>query len=107
MEEKRIFYRNYPTVKFAKNETVLLEDEIPKYATHQFFTDLLHPDDYPCVMEAMGAHLQGKTSVYEVEYQIKTKNGGYKRYYDLGKITKFCSFHEVFTYNIFTLVQFL
>jgi len=65
------------------------KDEIPKYATHQFFTDLLHPDDYPCVMEAMGAHLQGKTSVYEVEYQIKTKNGGYKRYYDLGKITKF------------------
>lgn len=65
------------------------KEEIPQNATHQFFTDLLHPGDYPNVMEAMREHLQGKASVYEVEYRIQTKNGDYKRYYDLGKITKF------------------
>ncbi|MGV8906274.1 MAG: sensor domain-containing diguanylate cyclase [Acetobacterium sp.] len=63
--------------------------DIPKNATHLFFTGLLHPDDYPNVMAAMRNHLQGKTRAYEVEYQIKTKNDDYKWYYSLGKITKF------------------
>lgn len=65
------------------------KEEIPKNSTHLFFTDLLHPDDYPNVMEAMRNHLNGKASAYDVEYRIQTKNGDYKWYYDLGKITKF------------------
>lgn len=64
------------------------EDEIPKHVTHTYFTSKLHPEDYPKTMQNMSDHLVGKSSVYEVEYRIQTKDGQYKWYYDLGKITE-------------------
>lgn len=65
------------------------KEEIPENVPYQFFTDKIHPDDYPRVMEIMTNHLHGKSSIYEVEYRIQAKNNDYKWYYDLGKITKF------------------
>lgn len=64
------------------------ETEIPENVTYQFFTDKLHPDDYQKTMDAMLDHLYGKVDVYEAEYRIRTKDGGYKWYYDRGKITQ-------------------
>lgn len=52
------------------------------------FTDMIHPEDYEPVMENMRQHLSGKSPVYEVEYRIKTKNGGYKWFYDRGKVVE-------------------
>lgn len=63
-------------------------DEIPDNTGYEFFTNLLHPDDYPGVMQNMRDHMSGKTEVYEVEYRIKSKDGQWKHYYDRGKITK-------------------
>lgn len=40
-------------------------------------------------MKAMIDHLEGKATVYEVEYRIKAKDGSYKWYYDRGKITQY------------------
>lgn len=65
------------------------ESEIPENVTYQFFTDKLHPDDYPKTMQAMLDHLHGKAAVYETEYRIKTKQGDYKWYYDRGKVTQY------------------
>lgn len=62
-------------------------DEIPKKLTHQFFTDKLHPDDYEKTMQAMTLHLQGKASVYEIEYRIQAKDKSWKWFYDRGTIT--------------------
>ena len=63
--------------------------EIPENISYQFFTDKLHPEDYPVTMEAMKNHLYGKADVYEVEYRIQTKDNKYKWYYDRGKITQY------------------
>ena len=65
------------------------KSEIPENITYQFFTDKLHPEDYPLTMEAMRDHLYGKAEVYEVEYRILTKDNQYKWYYDRGKITQY------------------
>jgi diguanylate cyclase (GGDEF)-like protein/PAS domain S-box-containing protein len=65
------------------------EEEIPEKVDYQFFTEKLHPEDYQKTMDAMLDHLYGKSSVYEIEYRIKTKEGSYKWYYDRGKITKY------------------
>lgn len=64
------------------------EDEIPEYIGFEFFTDLLHPNDYDPVMNQMRRHLAGIDSVYEVQYRIKHKDGSWRWYYDRGKITK-------------------
>ena len=64
-------------------------NEIPEKVTYQFFTDKLHPEDYPKAMDAMRNHIHGKADVYEVEYRIRTKDGRYRWYYDRGKITQY------------------
>ncbi len=42
-------------------------NEVPRQVPFQFFTGLLHPDDYEAVMNVMRDHLQGRAMVYEVE----------------------------------------
>lgn len=65
------------------------EKEIPKDVDYEFFTNKLHPEDYNKTMKAMRDHITGKENVYEIEYRIKCKDGGYKWYYDIGKITQY------------------
>ena len=65
------------------------ESDVPNKVDYQYFTNLLHPDDYKKAMDAMKDHLYGKKAVYEVEYRIKAKDGGYVWYYDRGKITQY------------------
>lgn len=62
--------------------------ELPAEVPYHFFTDLLHPDDYPRTMEAMRAHLEGSAPVYEAEYRILAKDGSYRWHYDRGRITR-------------------
>lgn len=63
-------------------------EDIPERPDYQYFTEKLHPEDYEVAMTAMREHLNGSKSVYETEYRIKTKDGKWRWYYDLGKITK-------------------
>ncbi len=62
--------------------------ELPEIVGYDFFTKLLHPDDYDRVMENMRSHLYGMSPVYECSYRIKKKDGTWVWYYDRGKITK-------------------
>ena len=52
------------------------------------FTSLIHPDDFDRTMANMRDHLMGKTSVYEVEYRIRCKDGGWKWFYDRGLVVE-------------------
>lgn len=64
------------------------ENDIPENPNYQFFTEMLHPDDYKVTMQAMLDHLHGTAPVYETEYRIKTRDGRWKWYHDIGKITQ-------------------
>lgn len=50
------------------------------------FKDLIHPEDKEFTINVMDEHLKGNTSVFEIDYRIKTKYGNYKWFYDVGKI---------------------
>ncbi len=64
------------------------QSEIPEHVPYSFFTDKLHPEDYPKTMKAMLDHLHGLADVYEAEYRIQAKDGSYKWFYDRGRITQ-------------------
>ena len=64
------------------------KSEIPQHVSYQYFTDMLHPEDYQKAMDAMLGHMYGDAVVYEVEYRIRAKDGGYRWYYDRGRITQ-------------------
>jgi len=57
-----------------------------KNLDYHFFMNLVHPDDYDAVMNAMKNHLQGKKPFYEIDYRIQTKQGKYKWFHDKGSI---------------------
>ena len=63
-------------------------DDIPSPTPYNFFTQLIHPDDYRETMLIMRDHMDNKLPVYECEYRIKTKDGHYKWYYDRGTVTQ-------------------
>ena len=53
---------------------------------YQAFTELLHPEDYERTMQAMRDHLEGRASIYQVDYRIRRANGTYSWYMDRGSI---------------------
>jgi PAS domain S-box-containing protein len=64
------------------------------YPAEQFshytdFTTLLHPEDAEPAMLAMRDHLSGLKKQYEVEYRIRTRDGGYRWFHDIGRISAY------------------
>ncbi len=55
-------------------------EDIPENVGFEFFTSLLHPDDYDQVMDNMSRHLKGISDAYEVEYRIRKTDGSYTWY---------------------------
>lgn len=49
----------------------------------------VHPDSKPIFEKAMNAYLEGKEKFYELEYQIKNKNGDWRWIWARGKCTSF------------------
>ena len=45
-------------------------------AGYQAFTDLLHPDDHERTMRAMRDYLEGRASLYQIDYRILRADGG-------------------------------
>jgi len=50
--------------------------------------NLVHPDDMPCVMDVLKAHLDGRTEYYETEHRVKHKSGGWVWVLDKGRVTE-------------------
>jgi PAS domain S-box-containing protein len=55
-------------------------------ATYHAFTDLVHPDDYEPMMQAMGQVAAGQTTIYETDYRMKTAVGGWLWFHDHGEL---------------------
>lgn len=81
----------YPSgaVYFHPNKIKLLgfgAQNTDQFIHYSSFTDRLHPDDCDKTMKAMMDHIQGKTSTYQAKYRIKDKQGGYRTFFDRGRI---------------------
>ncbi|MBS3742391.1 MAG: PAS domain S-box protein, partial [Candidatus Cloacimonetes bacterium] len=75
-------------VTFDARKAEVLGYSADDFETYKDFTKLLHPDDYQKAMNAMRAHLKGKAENYEIEYRIKTRDGSYKWFRDIGGIVE-------------------
>ncbi|MBI3889424.1 PAS domain-containing protein [Candidatus Saccharibacteria bacterium] len=73
-------------VFFSENKTNMLGRKAGDFTHYTHFTHLVHPEDYDQMMQAMEAHIGGKTEYYETRYRIQHKKGHYITYYDRGKI---------------------
>ncbi|MGC8908684.1 MAG: PAS domain S-box protein [Desulfomonilaceae bacterium] len=69
--------------RYAKMLGYSLEEIEP---TRNGWEKLVHPEDMQRVMAAFDEHLEGKSSLYESEYRMKTKDGGWKWVLDRGKV---------------------
>jgi len=62
-------------------------DEYP--SSEESWSILVHPDDHPLVKKRLGAHLRGETAVYEAEYRMRTRSGGWKWVLDRGRVVSY------------------
>jgi diguanylate cyclase (GGDEF)-like protein/PAS domain S-box-containing protein len=47
---------------------------------------LIHPNDYPCVMEKLEAHLQDRSIPYRIDYRLLTKSAEWKWIANFGEV---------------------
>ncbi|MCD6052043.1 MAG: hypothetical protein K0Q55_3461, partial [Verrucomicrobia bacterium] len=53
--------------------------------------NLLHPEDVASAEKALSEHLSGKTKQYNVEFRLRTKNGGWRWIQSRGRVTEWSS----------------
>lgn len=75
-------------VIFGKRKTDMLGFPSEEFVHYNYFSNLIHPDDYKKTMEAMENHIVGVTEKYEVEYRLQTSAGDYKWFYDIGSVSR-------------------
>lgn len=75
-------------VYFSENKTRMLGYSKKDFIHYSSFTDLVHPEDYETAMQAMRDHIEGKAESYSVTYRIKTADGSYRTFRDMGKIVQ-------------------
>ena len=61
-------------------------DEIEN--NYQSWVNLLHPEDFPRISEALSAYLEGHLPIYEVELRMLTKSGDWKWILGHGKVSE-------------------
>ncbi|MFO8010466.1 MAG: PAS domain S-box protein [Dehalococcoidia bacterium] len=76
------------SVMFDDRKAEMLGYPPEMFKTYEDFTNLVHPDDHERVMQSMRDHLDGRAASYDVEYRIKTSEGSYKWFRDVGGITE-------------------
>lgn len=65
----------------------LLGYELHEITPHiDFWDQLLHPDDRPLIDHAFQAHEQGRSTLYECEHRVRTKDGEWKWVFDRAQI---------------------
>ncbi|EMA12843.1 PAS domain S-box protein [Haloarcula marismortui] len=50
--------------------------------------ELIHPEDRERTYEALNAHLDGETEIYECDHRLKTATGDYRWIRDIGKVVE-------------------
>jgi PAS domain S-box-containing protein len=76
-------------VSFSERKARMLGYPAEQFSHYTDFTTLLHPDDSEPAMLAMRDHLSGLKKQYEVEYRIRTRDGGYRWFRDIGRISAY------------------
>ncbi|MEI7811147.1 MAG: PAS domain S-box protein [Ignavibacteria bacterium] len=76
------------SITFGKRKAEMLGFPPERFKHYKDFTDLVHPDDYERIMEAMRGHVYGILNKYETEYRILTKDNKYKWFYDVGSVVE-------------------
>ena len=64
--------------KRFKNILGYEENEIPNNINAREWQERIHPDDYQRVTEARDSYLEGRVPVFEVEFRLRHKDGGYR-----------------------------
>lgn len=54
-------------------------------STHQYWQELIHPEDINEMLTALNFHMQGKSDVFRAEVRMKTKSGQWKWILSVGK----------------------
>jgi PAS domain S-box-containing protein len=75
-------------VRFDDRKATMLGYLPGQFKHYTDFTALLHPDDLKPAMQAMKDHLEDRQSRYHVDYRIRTANGDYRWFRDVGGITR-------------------
>ena len=57
-------------------------------ATVNGWLELVHPEDRARASQSIDDHLAGRTSLHEVEYRMRTREGGYRWILDRARITR-------------------
>lgn len=55
--------------------------------TYHNFIELVHPDDYDAMMQAMYALLNGTSDVYATDYRMRAADGSWMWFHDRGQMT--------------------
>ncbi|WP_276251556.1 PAS domain S-box protein [Haloarcula rara] len=50
--------------------------------------ELVHPDDFDRVWNAIDSHFQGETDIYQCEHRLRTRDGDYRWIRDVGRVVK-------------------
>jgi PAS domain S-box-containing protein len=76
------------TVRFDDRKATMLGYPPEKFRHYTDFTQILHPDDDKPTMQAMKEHLEGIEARYHADYRIRTSDGTYRWFRDVGGITR-------------------
>jgi PAS domain S-box-containing protein len=76
-------------VTFSERKARMLGYPAEQFSHYTDFTTLLHPDDSEPAMQEMRDHLSGLKKKYEVEYRIRNRDGGYRWFHDIGRISEY------------------
>jgi PAS domain S-box-containing protein len=61
-------------------------EEVPHSV--EFWKSIVHPDDMPCVWNALHQHFEGRAPIYECENRLRMKSGEYRWNLDRGKVVE-------------------
>ena len=78
-------------VIFEKRKAQMLGYPVEQFSHYSDFTQLVHPDDYQPIMQAMRDLISGINKQYEVDYRIRTRDGEYLWFHDIGTISDYAS----------------
>jgi PAS domain S-box-containing protein len=78
-------------VIFDERKAQMLGYPVEQFSHYSDFTQLVHPDDYQPIMQAMRDLISGINKQYDVDYRIRTHNGEYLWFHDIGAISDYAS----------------
>lgn len=74
------------SIVFNENKAKMIGFPPERFTHYQDFLDLVHSEDYEKAMDACRKHVNGEKEFYECEYRIRTHDGTYVWFHDIGRI---------------------